>query len=103
MTEHRTVKDRLRAEYFELLPSMQRTLVALDAEVRHLLLPIMIALDQYEQVRIVSRLKECESAVDALRRRQEARDFALEKAETYSLSTLRDLVGIRVLVFPSSR
>jgi len=82
---------------------MQRTLVALEADVRHLLLPVMIALDRYEQVRIVSRLKDCESAVDALRRRQEARDFASEEAETYSLSTLHDLVGIRVLVFPASR
>ena len=103
MTEPRTVRDRLRSEYFDLVPSMQRTLVALEADVRHLLLPVMIALDRYEQVRIVSRLKDCESAVDALRRRQEARDFASEKAETYSLSTLRDLVGIRVLVFPASR
>lgn len=103
MTELRTVKDRLRAEYFELVPSMQRTLVALEADVRHLLLPVMIALDRYEQVRIVSRLKECESAVDALRRRQEARVFDPEKVETYSLSALHDLVGIRVLVFPSQR
>jgi hypothetical protein len=103
MTEARTVKDRLRAEYFEqLVPNMQRTLVALEADVRHLLLPVMITLDRYEQVRIVSRLKECESAVDALRRRQEARDFDPD-VETYSLSTLHDLVGIRVLVFPSQR
>lgn len=103
MTEVRTVKDRLRAEYFELVPSMQRTLVALEADVRHLLLPVMIALDRYEQVRIVSRLKECESAVDSLRRRQEERVFDPEKVDTYSLSTLHDLVGIRVLVFPSQR
>jgi hypothetical protein len=103
MKELRTVRDRLRAEYFELMPAMQRTLVALEADVRHLLLPVMIALDRYEQVRIVSRLKECESAIDALRRRQEARVFDPEKSETYSLSTLRDLVGIRVLVFPSQR
>jgi hypothetical protein len=82
---------------------MQRTLIALESDVRHLLLPVMITLDRYEQLRIVSRLKECESAVDALRRRQEARDFETERAETYSLSALRDLVGIRVLVFPASR
>lgn len=103
MTEPRTVRDRLRAEYFDLVPGMQRTLVALEADVRHLLLPVMIGLNRYEQMRIVSRLKECESAVDALRRRQEARDFAPERAETYTLTALRDLVGVRVLVFPSSR
>lgn len=99
MTESRTVEDRLRAEYFELVPSMQRTLIALDSDIRHHLLPVIIALNRYEQVRIISRLKECESAIDSLRRRQEARVFDPEKA--YSLSALRDLVGIRVLVFPS--
>ncbi len=103
MMEVRSVEDRLRAEYFNLLPDMQRTQVALDAEIRHRLLPVMIALDRYEQVHVVSRLKGCESAVDALRRRQEPRDFAEERADTYSLSTLRDLVGFRILVFPSSR
>ena len=103
MTESRTVEDRLRAEYFQLVPSMHRTLVALDADVRHHLLPIIISLNRYEQVRVVSRLKECESAVDSLRRRQEARGFDLAKISSYSLSTLRDLVGIRVLVFPSHR
>ncbi len=39
MTDPRTVEDRLRAEYFDLLPDMQRTLVALDSDVRHHLLP----------------------------------------------------------------
>ena len=103
MTELRTVQDRLREEYFKLLPDMKRSLVALEAEVRHRLLPIMVALDRYEQVRIDSRLKDCESAIDKLRRRQEARVFDPEKTETYSLSILRDLVGIRILVFPSQR
>ena len=103
MRELRTVEDRLRSEYFELIPSMQRTLVALEADVRHHLLPVMIALDRYEQIRILSRLKECESAVDSLRRRQEGRVFDPEKLESYSLSSLRDLVAVRVLVFPSYR
>jgi ppGpp synthetase/RelA/SpoT-type nucleotidyltranferase len=103
MIQTRTVKDRLRDEYFALLPDMQRTLVALEANVRHLLLPVMIGIDRYEQVRIVSRLKECESAIDALRRRQEARGFDEEKPEAYTLSSLRDLVGLRILVFPSQR
>jgi ppGpp synthetase/RelA/SpoT-type nucleotidyltranferase len=103
MNELRTVEDRLRAEYFELIPDMQRTLVALEADVRHHLLPVMIALNRYEQVRIAARLKECESAVDSLRRRQKARVFDPENLGAYSLSSLRDLVAVRVLVFPSYR
>jgi hypothetical protein len=103
MTESRTVRDRLRAEYFESLPQLQRTLMALESEVRHLLLPVMLDLNRYEQVRVVSRIKECESAIDALRRRQEARVFDPEKSHDYTLTSLRDLVGIRVLVFPTIR
>jgi ppGpp synthetase/RelA/SpoT-type nucleotidyltranferase len=103
MTEVRTVEDRLRAEYFELIPDMQRTLVALEADVRHQLLSVMMALKRYEQIRVTARLKECESAVDSLRRRQEGRVFVSEKVDTYSLTTLRDLVAVRVLVFPSYR
>lgn len=101
MTEQRTIDDRLRAEYFELVPDMQRTLVALDADIRHHLLPVLISLKRYEQIRIASRLKECGSAIESLRRRQEPRVFDPEKPEDYSLSDLRDLVAIRVLVFPS--
>jgi hypothetical protein len=103
MSEVRSVEDRLRAEYFDLIPDMQRTLVALEADVRHCLLPVMIALKRYEQVRITARLKECESAVDSLRRRQEGRVFVSEKVDAYSLSSLHDLVAVRVLVFPSYR
>lgn len=101
MTELRTAEDRLRAEYFELIPDMQRTLIALEANVRHYLLPVMIGLKRYEQVRIAARLKKCESAVDSLRRRQEGRVFDPGSLEAYSLSNLRDLVAVRVLVFPS--
>jgi ppGpp synthetase/RelA/SpoT-type nucleotidyltranferase len=103
MTSQRTVEDRLRAEYFDLIPDMQRTLVALDSVVRQHLLSISVSLNRYEQVRVVSRLKECASAIDALRRRQQGRVFDPEKAETYSLSDLPDLVATRVLAFPSQR
>jgi ppGpp synthetase/RelA/SpoT-type nucleotidyltranferase len=103
MIAPRTVEDSLRAEYFDLVPDMQRTLVALDSEVRHRLVPLIIALNRYEQIRIVSRLKECGSAVDALRRRQELRRFDEDNPQSYSLTGLRDLVGIRVMVFPRNR
>lgn len=92
MMQPRTVKDRLREEYFELLPAMRRTLVALEAEVRHLLLPVTTSLHPFEQVRITSRIKECESAIDALRRRREGGKFD-PSVETYSLTLLHDLVG----------
>ncbi len=54
----RTVEDRLREEYFELLPAIKRVAEELETEVRHCLLPICSRLDQYEQLVITSRIKE---------------------------------------------
>jgi len=68
MAEH-TVEDRLREEYFELLPDIRRVVEELQAEVRHCLLPISGSLDWHEQLVVTSRFKECESALSALRRR----------------------------------
>jgi hypothetical protein len=99
----RTVEDRLREEYFELLPDIKRVAEELETEVRHCLLPICSRLDQYEQLVITSRIKECESALDALRRRQEFATFDRGRPEAYTLSSLKDLAGVRVSVFPRSR
>jgi hypothetical protein len=48
-----------------------------------------------------SRVKECESAVEALRRRQQGAIFDPDK--DYTLTDLRDLAGVRVLAFPHGR
>jgi len=98
----RLVEDRLRAEYFDLLPAMQRTLTALETEVSYLLLPASLRLDRYARMIVRGRIKECESAVDALRRRQEGGAFDVAQADRYSLTMLPDLVGVRVLTFPQS-
>jgi ppGpp synthetase/RelA/SpoT-type nucleotidyltranferase len=100
MNEVRYVEDLLRAEYVALLPSMQRILTQIETEVRYALLPLTLPLDRYERVLVRGRLKECESAVDALRRRQEGGTFVPEEPERYSLTSLPDLVGVRVLTFP---
>jgi len=99
----RTVDDRLREEYFALLPDARRVREELEAEVRHCLLPLSSALDRYEKIEITSRIKDCESALGALRRRQEGATFDPDQAESYSLKSLNDLAGVRVLAFPRSR
>jgi len=96
----RLVEDLLRAEYVALLPSMQRTLTQVETEVRYALLPLTLPLDRYERVLVRGRIKESESAVDSLRRRQEGGTFVPETPGRYSLTSLPDLVGIRVLTFP---
>jgi hypothetical protein len=102
MTE-RTVEDRLREEYFALLPEARRVLEELEAEVRHCLLPLIKRLDSHEKLTVTSRIKDCESAVGALQRRQEGAIFDPDRADKYSLKSLNDLAGVRVLAFPRSR
>jgi len=102
MTE-RTVEDRLREEYFGLLPDARRVLEELEAEVRHCLLPLANKLDRHEKLTVTSRIKDCESALGALRRRQEGAIFDPVRADKYSLRNLNDLAGVRVLAFPRSR
>jgi len=98
----RLVEDLLRAEYFGLLAQMQRTLTALEAEVNYLLLPVTLNLDSYARLLVRGRVKDCESAVDSLRRRQEGGTFDSGRPENYSLRALPDLVGVRILTFPQS-
>jgi len=100
MAEPRTVEDRLRSEYAYLLPAMQRTRTEVETEVQHVLLQATLSLDQYERIIVRSRLKDCESAVDALRRREKFGLFDPDHPEQYSLTSLPDLVGVRVLTFP---
>jgi hypothetical protein len=96
----RTIEDRLREEYFDLLPDIRRVLNELEAEVKHSLVSISLRLDKYERLVVTSRVKECESALDSLPRRQEGATFDSEQPELYSLRRLNDLVGVRVLAFP---
>lgn len=102
MTE-RTVEDRLREEYFGLLPEVRRVLEELEAEVQYCLLPLLSKLDKHEKLVVTSRIKECESALGALQRRQEGNVFDFDRSDTYSLKSLNDLAGVRVLAFPRSR
>lgn len=99
----RTVEDRLREEYFDLLPDIRRVVGELEAEVKHCLLPISLRLHRYERLGVTARVKECESAIDALRRRRELRTFDRKRPRLYSLLDLNDLAGVRILAFPHSR
>jgi len=103
MPSIRIAEDYLRSEYVRLLPAMQRTAIAVETEVRHLLLGLTLDLERFERVVVKTRLKDSESAIDALRRRQPYGLFDPDHAETYSLTALPDLVGVRVLVFPPRR
>jgi ppGpp synthetase/RelA/SpoT-type nucleotidyltranferase len=101
----RTIEDRLREEYFQLLPEIRRVAGQLEAQINYRLLAITNSLEAYEQLLVKSRIKECESAVDALRRRrgQEGASFDNDQPTRYTLTNLNDLAGLRILVFPRRR
>jgi hypothetical protein len=84
----RTVEDRLREEYFDPLPDIRRVVDELEAEVKHCLVPISLRLDEYERLVVTSRIKECESALDTVRRRQEGATFDNGRPELNSLASL---------------
>jgi Uncharacterized protein conserved in bacteria len=96
----RTIEDRLREQYFDLLPDIRRVVEELETEVKHCLLSMSLRLDRHERLVVTSRIKECESALDSLRRRQEGATFDSERPEGYALGNLNDLAAVRVLAFP---
>ncbi len=65
----RTVEDRLREEYFQLLPEVRRVTGQIESQINYHLLPIANVLEAYERMIVKTKVKECESAVNALRRR----------------------------------
>jgi ppGpp synthetase/RelA/SpoT-type nucleotidyltranferase len=103
MIQERTPEDRLREEYFDLLPEITRVALQLEAEIRFYTLPVLHGLRRHEQLVVESRIKECESAINTLRDKQEGRTFDPNKQGGYSLLELPDLAGVRVLVFPGTR
>jgi hypothetical protein len=99
----RTVEDRLREEYFRLLPEVTAALVELEALARFAIMPVALSLKQrHERLVLRSRVKDCESAIGALLRREEGKVFDGTTPEKYRLDSLPDLAGVRVLVFPSA-
>lgn len=103
MADSRTVEDQLRAEYFALLPEIRRTLVETETRVRRELLDVSLSLERYERLIVVGRVKECESAIDSLRRRRELGYFDVLRGSDYSLTALPDLAAVRVMGFPEPR
>ena len=99
----RSIEDLLREQYFQLVPEMTRIADHLKTQIQFRLLQVASDLRPHENLVVKSRVKECNSAIDALRRRNPGGVFDRDHPELYSLLTLPDLVGIRVLAFPSTR
>jgi ppGpp synthetase/RelA/SpoT-type nucleotidyltranferase len=96
----RTAEDHLRAEYFTLLPQIRLTTEELEAEIRYLLIPLTRERERHERIVVKSRVKECESAIAALRRKQNWAELKASTSAQISLTALNDLAGVRILAFP---
>lgn len=101
--DEQKIKARLREEYFDFLPEIRRLAQQLEAEIRFYTLHILHSLRPYEQLVIRSRVKECESTIKTLQGEKDGRVFDLERADEYSVRSLPDLAGVRILAFPNHR
>jgi ppGpp synthetase/RelA/SpoT-type nucleotidyltranferase len=108
----RSIEDQLREEYFALLPEMTRLAEYLKTQIQYSILPIARRLKLHESLVVKARVKDCNSAIsklekinpnDSLGRRNPGGVFDRDHPELYTLQSLRDLVGVRVLAFPSVR
>jgi hypothetical protein len=60
-------------------------------------------LTKHERIDVRSRVKDCESAIASLRKKQVGFAFNPELGASYTLTQLFDLAGVRVGVFPRAR
>ncbi len=74
----------------------------LEAEIGYHVLPISGRLGRHERLAVKCRIKACESALEKLRAKQEGAAFDESRPEAYTLTSLNDLAGVRVLAFPRS-
>ena len=63
-------------------------------------MPLSKQLKNHERLLVTARVKDCESALQKLRRDLQFATFDSDQPEQYSLTSLKDLAGIRVLAFP---
>jgi ppGpp synthetase/RelA/SpoT-type nucleotidyltranferase len=101
MADFRTVEDVLREEYFALLPDVRRALIETETRTRAALLDVSLATKRYERIVVTARVKECDTAIDSLRRRQPLGRFETDR--DYTLTSLRDLAAVRIMAFPYQR
>ena len=93
--------NRLRQDYFELKAAMCREQRQLASDARCFLKELEYSLNEHERIEIESRIKDCDSAIDSLKRKEACgRDFV--DGVSYSFRQLKDMVGLRILAFPTS-
>lgn len=91
---------KLRQEYYDLLLKMEALNKKLKLEILCALKELIVGLKPYQRIDVVSRIKECESAIRALQRRRDNEGNVFDENNNCSLTGLHDLVGARIFYFP---
>ena len=85
------IEKWIQEEYKNLRPALNKLRKKVKKEIRTCLSDFTQSLEPWQRIEIRSRIKECNSAIDSLRKRN-----------FHTLNDLVDLVGIRIVVFPAS-
>lgn len=98
----RAVRSKLLWEYESKRSVYERAVATVKATLEYKLLGLTSALQPYERLEIVGRVKTFESAFRKIRDSQEW-SFDPEKLRDYALDGLNDMAGVKVRVFPNIR
>lgn len=93
------IENDLRNEYIQLKPSLLKIHRLLEAQIGWYLKDLIYTLENYQRIEVKYRIKDCESAIASLKSKQQ---FGFDEERKYTLRNLKDLVGARILVFPST-
>lgn len=110
MKINKDLESNIRKSYHELLPVLKKIESLLVSKVQWYLRSEKFNLKEYERISVESRIKSCDSSLEKLVKKypapgQEGSNIRryINTSNDFSLDKLSDLVGIRILVFPSSK
>jgi hypothetical protein len=86
--EEQKVISQLRAEYFDLFPVLEKLHGKFSLDINCALKECIINLKNHQKIEIHTRIKDCDSAVNALRMDQEMNCFKSDVE--YTLKDLND-------------
>lgn len=92
------IESQLQLEYLKIANKLYKAQEYIEIEIKHTIKTQLLKAVHANKILISSRVKDCNSAIISLKKKEEGRVFRDNKQ--YSITQLNDLIGIRVSVFP---
>ncbi len=92
------VESRLQLEYLKVASALYKAKEYIEIEIKHTIKTQLLEAVHANKILISSRVKDCNSAITALKKKEEGRVF--RDGRQYSITQLNDLIGLRISVFP---